>query len=692
MKRLISTLVLVLWASVGWGATLGKSTSTGTPGPVFGAYLFAMGPYTAPADGTITSLKLFSVDAESGNNLVVGVYSDNGNEETPYPNTLLAQSTASATNCSAGTWVSNNVSLAITSGTKYWLAWRSSADFNIPYDTDAGGYSKYYSSTYSDTLPATYAGGATSNTRSYAIYAEYTPDETDGIAITTPVQHQVFQRDGSNLSDIAIIGTYTGVPTAIEARFNGGTWEIIDDTLSGGWYSGTLSGQAAGQGTLEVRFTNSTGVTASKTYVGIGDVYLIAGQSNHEGRITNAQSYSHATLKASMFKVAGTWAELADPTGGSSYNSIWPLLATLHMEATGYPVAFITCAVGATSLSISPYHWKDGGTSYQQAITRVVASGVNNLRAILWLQGENESVNGTISQATYQADLSEMLNDFQVELGFPTVKLGVASLLRLDSAASRTAHDAIRAAHQYVWDNDPDCFAGPVLSDISGDGLHILSNADALTFAQRWWHFLNMEFFGGTEGRGPRVKSVAKIAADKMRVVFVLDNPPLVSQTSTTGWRVVDDTGVLTISSCAASGTDGVDITVSRALDTNPVVSFGSLNDMAGSTLKDSSTYSLPPEPFYALAEGSYFRDPMTVNVTLSGGEDYAPTGTTLITGDTLVLAGTGGAVNLTGVTTGGAITVQLQGTIKSFTPNGTSTSIEGSGTSSPAVYFLKIP
>ena len=334
-------------------------------------------------------------------------------------------------------------------------------------------------------------------------------NENSAINIVTPVPYFTLQRNSSSEADISITGTYAGTPTAIQARFNNSSWVSIDTNPTGGTFSGTLSDQSAGQGLVEVRFSDYITITDSSEYIGIGDIYIIAGQSNHDGQLDNYQTYSHGSLKAIMYN-DGTWQELSDPTGTwSDKGSIWPLLATLHMAATDIPIAFITTAVASSGL-VEPADWAVTGSDFINSKNAVIASGVNTVLAMLWLQGENEAIDGTVSQSTYQTALMTMLNNYQTAIGLP-IKMGVAQLLK-SAQSDRAPLDGIRQAQAYPWDNDSDIFAGPVLHDISGDGLHILSNADALIFAQRWWHFLKLQFFNGTEGRGPRLYTVSKIS------------------------------------------------------------------------------------------------------------------------------------------------------------------------------------
>ncbi len=118
------------------------------------------------------------------------------------------------------------------------------------------------------------------------------PPTSTGVVITTPVQYQSRQINSSNQASIPITGTYTGTPTAIEASFNGGAYATIDAAPAAGSYSGTLASQAAGQGTLSVRFTNDTSVTATTTFVTLTDVFVLAGDARAEGRLTSTQSYT----------------------------------------------------------------------------------------------------------------------------------------------------------------------------------------------------------------------------------------------------------------------------------------------------------------------------------------------------------------------------------------------------------------
>ena len=184
------------------------------------------------------------------------------------------------------------------------------------------------------------------------------------ITITSPEAYQIIQRGSNNTASIPITGTYTGSPTAIEARWNNGAWTTIVASPAGGTFSGTLTGQTAGQGTLEVRHANNTANNASVSNVGVGEVFVVAGQSNAEGQGTYMQQWINNGFVPGLFGNDNHWRLLADPFD-SSYNqvdsvsndttlpagSVWPLVGSYLMATTSVPVAFVPTPKGATAIS-----------------------------------------------------------------------------------------------------------------------------------------------------------------------------------------------------------------------------------------------------------------------------------------------------------------------------------------------------
>lgn len=309
-----------------------------------------------------------------------------------------------------------------------------------------------------------------------------TPIVTPTLIVISPVQYQVIQRNEKNVGDIVVYGVYVGDLQSVEARWGPEfAWQTIDNSPSGGVFSGTLSNQPAGQYTLEVRPSNDINSVTRIDNVGIGDVFVLAGQSNADGQTANPQTYSHPTIKATMFK-DGLWQELADPLGAGNGN-YFILVADAVQNDQNVPVALIPTAQGSTAIS----SWQKGKTYYDRMISRVLAAGVSP-KAVLWHQGESDAIAGT-SQATYNSLLDAMANDIKSDLGCPVMACKIHNV--------PVDETAVNAAIAEAWEDNANVLQGPDFSDLttSPDAYHFETDAEAITAASRWWTIMQAEWY-----------------------------------------------------------------------------------------------------------------------------------------------------------------------------------------------------
>lgn len=456
----------------------------------------------------------------------------------------------------------------------------------------------------------------------------------NGVTITTPANAGMFfQQDSNGEADIVIAGTYTGSPTAIEADFNGGGYETIDASPSGGTFSGTLLAQAAGQGTLTVRFTNDTGASDTLANVLITDVIALIGQSNI-GYAQNNDTPSGAgapmmyniTAADSSPYTAGAIVALADPINnetGEAHGSPWPHFAELYYADYGYPPAFVVGYKGGTGLVGATSHWdKDGdGTYYDRMVTRLSALatlGLNDICCFFWDQGGADVADGT-TKAAYKAAQSAMLDNFQADMSFfdnpSTVKLVAVAFENWCTATtgdntsipSDDDIDAIRFAHIESWTEDGDILPGPTGHDqkfgtgAGPGGVHWYTDAERERLGKRWYRCFKAHYGNGTEpARGPQVSTI-EIASAVVTVTFAGGVSPLQNGTTIQGWEVKDDGTPVTIDSVAINGSNSmaIDITLNSTPSGVVTVSWAHGNDAAANPLVDSGTIAeFPPEPF----------------------------------------------------------------------------------------------
>ena len=288
------------------------------------------------------------------------------------------------------------------------------------------------------------------------------------LSLAQPTGHAVFQRDGSNRADMTVAGQIASeAVTRIEARavsmpgFSGSTtdWQVIDTTLPGGDFAGSLT-VTAGWYAIEVRAYDGGAMVAAASVdeVGVGEVFVTAGQSN-------AANYSPYRLTPSDPRVSAYgpdgWQFAADPQpiAGGTGGSPWPALGDAIAQRLDVPVGFISVAVGGTRVD----QWQPGGSLYPRLEDALSFLGPQGCRAVLWHQGEYDNLAGT-STADYAARLESVIAQSRVDAGW-NVPWGVALDGYLPYGTAE-AQAAVVAGQRQVILADPRVFQGAATDDL----------------------------------------------------------------------------------------------------------------------------------------------------------------------------------------------------------------------------------
>jgi len=442
------------------------------------------------------------------------------------------------------------------------------------------------------------------------------------IVVTNIKPFQIFQRDELGESDILVEGNYSGNPLNIEAKWNNSTtWtSLIKDANGLGTFSGLLTNQSQGQGILEVRYSNDFSIFDTVEFVGVGDIFIIAGQSNASGRGFTLNTYSHPTLKAGLFGNDDLWKELADKVddstnqvdpissdGSMPRGTPWPLLATSIMQNQNIPVAFVpTAKGGSTILQWQPSaNHSDSNTLYGSMHRRINAVG-GEVKGVLFFQGENDaSVNNP--QSIYENDLNTFINTIASD--FNGIKTMIGQIGQANYG-NNTGLNNIRLAQINVGNTNINALVGPTtydidLSDEGGDTVHFKSDSDMQEFSRRWFFAINKSFYSGNNGYGPIVdanNTIYNVDVNKIIIPFTDLTTPIISPLSTvtnTSFSLVNNTPI-TINSVIIND-NSIEITPSTVLDTNQPITltYASQNNGVNAAIYDND--NLPAQNFYNL-------------------------------------------------------------------------------------------
>ncbi|MBX3444791.1 MAG: hypothetical protein KF774_20490, partial [Planctomyces sp.] len=437
------------------------------------------------------------------------------------------------------------------------------------------------------------------------ISVDYTP--IAGLALDWPMPHFCRQRRASDdRADLPIAGTYSGDASAgIEARFNGGTWQTVVPSPSGGAFDVLLPDQSVGQGTVDVRFVGNPAVSVSVANVRIGDVAAATGQSNADGRGTSAQNHTPngSGTGASAWNASVGWKSCADPTSGTTnVGSVWPLVSTKLLDDRNVPVGWLCVAVGGTGSS----YWANGGTGYTALLNSIANSRCGGLRWICHHQGETDAISG-VAGPTYAGRLDTMADGWDSAIAWhgAAPRVIVAQLGQV-AASGNTADDAdldvIRAAQAGAWSTNSRIRPGPVLWDVAPltDKLHFRSNAHLNVLAERWRRAINAACFGATPGRGPRLQAIQRTGT-QVTITFdsTLADP---GGPYTSAVFVVRDSG-LPMTLAGASRLAANIVLVELATEPSGIVTVsmgsGSLASLSAAPTVPMNTVGLPAEPFF---------------------------------------------------------------------------------------------
>lgn len=367
------------------------------------------------------------------------------------------------------------------------------------------------------------------------------------ISITFPMEKAVFQRSVNNNATISIAGNYTSNISSVEARFINTQnsqviidWTTFTTNINGGIFNGSISNVPGGWYILEIRAKLGSNVVANATLnrVGVGEVFLIAGQSNAQGLEGN-QSEVGANDERVLSHNEVSWYDavlgLCDKrtpnypsfsqifSNGSTRSYIsktgfnpwcYGKLGDNLVAKLGVPVVFFN-AGGFASSSVNWKESSDGLTTYshynQQAYCNTSGVPYNGfekiinyyasifgVRAVLWHQGETDNY-AQISESTYQSNISYIINKSRAEIGNVPWVISRASVFdKTANAGEGNANYNIINAQNSLINSGNKIFSGPSTDDILGsnrsDIVHFYGSG-LIELANRWDAALNIDFF-----------------------------------------------------------------------------------------------------------------------------------------------------------------------------------------------------
>ncbi len=348
------------------------------------------------------------------------------------------------------------------------------------------------------------------------------------INITFPSSRIVFQRDNFGNGTIRVTGQYSKSVDRVEARVipmspgqgEQTDWRTIQDNPQGGFYSGSITVRG-GWYELQIRgIVNGNTVSTSELQrVGVGEVFLVAGQSNAQGFFNygapgpgddrvNCVNYRNNENQNNSFPKPD-FVRMSDngnvgPRGLSSW--CWGRLGDMITSRFNVPVLFYNAAWEGTASK----NWSetvDGGTTNSIYINDTYPQGqpygnlrlalnyyasLTGVRAVLWHQGEADNILNT-SAVSYQSNLRTIIEKSRQHFG-KNVGWVIARTSYYNTKGNNP--EIINGQNQTVLNNNS-VFFGPNTDGIQTprpDGAHF-QNGGLSDAANAWNSALDDNFF-----------------------------------------------------------------------------------------------------------------------------------------------------------------------------------------------------
>ena len=343
------------------------------------------------------------------------------------------------------------------------------------------------------------------------------------LSLQQPADYQVIQRSSREQGSVTIVGELSEpVPSGdllIQARFLGdqqkdAAWLRVDGTVIGRELEGTVPAPAGGWWRMELRVSVDGQEVARQevSHVGVGELFVVAGQSNSANHGEEKQSPKSglvATFDGQRWRLA------EDPQPGASGGggSFMPPLGDAFVAQEQVPVGFVACGIGATSVrewlpkgasfqnpptiesrveKQSDGTWVSDGKAYDAFIARIKPLGVNGFRAVLWHQGESDAnqqdPSRTLPGRLYREYLERLIRDSRRDLDWEVPWFVAQASYHVPGDEGS---DDIRTAQSSLWHDgialqgpDSDALKGS-LRDDNGQGVHF-SGPGLREHAAKW--------------------------------------------------------------------------------------------------------------------------------------------------------------------------------------------------------------
>ena len=261
---------------------------------------------------------------------------------------------------------------------------------------------------------------------------------------------------------------------------------------------------------------------ACRRHFFVGDVYLIAGQSNAAGK-AGGILHEGMELGVQLLRDLKQWDIASAPFSDydDSKHNLFLHFAKIVKKHTGRPIGLVPAAIGGAPLS--RFLPEENGDLYRKMM---VAIGKHSIRpkAVLWYQGCSDAGQG-FSTEEYLARFEEFVKNVRKDLQNETLPIYTFQLNRMIKPAPNAEidrkYDRIREAQRQAAEKIPGVFVFPAIDGLSMSDFIHASRLSYTAYAERLAAKVLLEEYG--KGLGASVPTIASALLDGRDLILSFD-------------------------------------------------------------------------------------------------------------------------------------------------------------------------
>lgn len=363
----------------------------------------------------------------------------------------------------------------------------------------------------------------------------------DSVRLKEPVESRVYQRGTDDRADIPIIIDKAPEGARVVSATIGGTAPISTKFADGKLVGVPTGGPYLIQCQLEWP-NGTTSTSVQRVYV--GDLWVLAGQSNMEG-VGDLADVTPPNDRVRLLGMDGNWSRAEEPLhwlvdSPDPVHSGDPAdrearsqgahktrrkgaglglpFGVAMLSATNVPVGLVACAHGGTSMAQwDPAKKGDGGKSLYGSMLRQVGLAGGKVRGVLWYQGESDAFSG--ASDAYPKTMSDFIAAVRSDFGQPDLPFYLVQIGRFIGTGNIKGWNAIQDAQRLIPARIPNTAVVSVIDLELDDLIHVGTQGLKRT-GLRLARIAERELFGQIGATTPTLDQVMRGSNNTIIVKF----------------------------------------------------------------------------------------------------------------------------------------------------------------------------